>query len=126
MVATESAQISHVTKTVETNDLLPPVAGEIWVMGVHVLEENPDEVRYVGLSAQGRSQGAPRVLAKHVFEKIFIAHGVGYRMFVRVDVVTESHVTYQRLNIDRVPVAAPRQVPLAVFLANFIAEAAAD
>jgi hypothetical protein len=46
-------------------------------------------------------------------------------MLVRVVAVTEAHVTYQRLNSDRRPAAAPREVPIAAFLAAFVAEAAA-
>ena len=94
-------------------------------MDVQVEDESPEEVRYLGLQADGGRQGAPRVLPRRTFEKVFLAHGAGYRMLVSVLAVTETHVTYQRLNIERQPVAAPREVPIAAFLAAFVAEAAA-
>ena len=62
---------------------------------------------------------------RHTFEKIFLKHGAGHRMLVSVVSVSETHVLYQRLNADRQPAAAPREVPLQIFLATFIAELAA-
>ncbi len=92
-------------------------------MCVEVLEENTQDIRYVSLNARGGSQGAPRVLPRTTFEKVFFAYGASYRMFVKIVAMTETHVTYQRLSGDRCLVAAPRELPLAVFLDTFIAEA---
>jgi hypothetical protein len=109
----------------EASGLIPPVAGERWLMNVQVVEEGAQEVRYVGLNAQGGRQGAPRVLPRHAFDKVFPSCGGGYRMLVSIVAVTDTEVTYQRLNSDGDPAAAPRKVPLSIFLDTFVAEAAA-
>jgi hypothetical protein len=109
----------------ETHGVIPPLPNEIWVMDVQVDSETSEEIRYVALDAQGGRNGAPRVLPRQTFEKVFATHGVGHRMLVAVVRVTESHVTYQRLNAAREPAAASREVPMAVFVSSFIAEAAA-
>jgi hypothetical protein len=116
---------AEVAGTPDTGGLIPPMPREIWVMDVQVEDESSEEVRYLGLHASGGRQGAPRVLPRRTFEKVFVPHGAGHRMLVRVVAVTEAHVTYQRLNSDRRPAAAPREVPIAAFLAAFVAEAAA-
>lgn len=123
--AKQAAPAAEVAETVDTDGLIPPMPRETWVMDVQVEDESPEEVRYLGVNAQGRRQGAPRVLPRRTFEKVFVPHGAGHRMLVRVVAVTETHVSYQRLNTDRKPVAAPREVPIAAFLAAFVAEAAA-
>jgi hypothetical protein len=99
--------------------MIPPVPGEIWIMDVHVEQEGPEEIRYVGLNAQGGRQGAPRVLPRHAFEKVFLPHGMRHRIFVKVAAVTDTHVSYQRVNLDHRPVAAARQLKLEIFLATF-------
>ena len=109
----------------DTRGLIPPVAGERWLMNVQVVEEDAQEVRYVGLNAQGGRQGAPRVLPRHAFDKVFPSCGGGYRMLVSIVAVTDSEVTYQRLNSDGDPAAAPREVPLTIFFDTFVAETAA-
>jgi hypothetical protein len=47
------------------------------------------------------------VLPQHAFEKIFIPHGLRHRMFVEVVGVTEIHVAYQRLSVDRILLEVP-------------------
>jgi hypothetical protein len=105
--------------------LLPPAPGEIWVMNVSLEDDDGQEVRYRSLNIGGESYGAPRVLSKAAFEATFAEAGVGYRLLVRVLEVGEDYVEYQRLDAARKPVAAPRRAPLIVFMASFIAEAAA-
>jgi hypothetical protein len=119
-------QASELGTTEDTHGMIPPVPSEIWVMDVQVEHEGPEEVRYVGLNAQGGRQGAPRVLPRHTFEKVFLPHGMRHRFFVKVTAVTDTHVAYQRLNVDRQPVAAARQLKIEVFLATFVAHAVAD
>lgn len=93
-------------------------------MNVQIVEEGPQEVRYVGLNSQGGRQGAPRVLPRHAFDKVFPSCGGGYRMLVSIVAVTDAEVTYRRLNANGEPAAAPRKVPLTIFPDTFVAEAA--
>jgi len=104
---------------------LPPAPGEIWVMDVHVDDDDGQEVRYHGRNIGGESYGASRVLAKATFEATFAQVGVAYRLLVRVLEVGDDYVEYQRLDAARKPVASPRRAPLIIFMATFIAEAAA-
>jgi hypothetical protein len=46
-------------------------------------------------------------------------------MLIRVLTVSESTVSYQRLDSERSPVGTPKESSLVVFLANFVAESAA-
>jgi hypothetical protein len=105
--------------------LLPPAPGEIWVMDVHVDDDDGREVRYHGRNIGGESYGASRVLAKATFEATFARVGVGYRLLVRVLEVEDDYVEYQRLDAARKPVASPRSAPLIIFMATFTPEAAA-
>jgi hypothetical protein len=105
--------------------LLPPVANETWVMDVRVEDDDGVEVRYRGLDVGGTAFGAPRVLPKAAFESSYLSSSNGYRMLIRVTRVEDNVVSYQRLDAQRQPVGGTRQSPLIVFLANFVAEAAA-
>lgn len=106
--------------------LLPPVANEVWVMDVRIEEDDGIEVRYRGLNVGGITFGAPRVLPRPAFESAYAPTGDGgYRMLVQVLEVADDAVTYQRLDAKRKPVGTPKSCPLIVFLANYVAEAAA-
>jgi hypothetical protein len=106
--------------------LLPPVANEVWVMDVRIEEDDGVEVRYRGLNVGGITFGAPRVLPRPAFESAYAPTGDGgYRMLVQVLEVADDAVTYQRLDAKRAPAGTPKSCPLIVFLANYVAEAAA-
>jgi hypothetical protein len=106
--------------------LLPPVANEVWVMDVRVEEDDGVEIRYRGLNVGGITFGAPRVLPRPAFESSYAPTGDGgYRMLVQVLEVADDMVTYRRLDAKRLPAGTPRSCPLIVFLANYVAEAAA-
>jgi hypothetical protein len=106
--------------------LLPPVANEVWVMDVRIEEDDGVEVRYRGLNVGGITFGAPRVLPRPAFESAYAPTGDGgYRMLVQVLEVADDAVTYQRLDAKREPAGTPKGCPLIVFLANYVAEAAA-
>ena len=108
-----------------TRGLLPPIAGEIWVMDVRVEEDDEHEVRYRSVNIGGEEYGAPRVLARKYFEETFVASQNGYRMLVRVLEVGAESVVYQRISLQRELAGKPRSAPMIVFLANFMPEAAA-
>ncbi len=105
--------------------LLPPAAGERWVLDAHVEHEDADEIRYRGLNIAGRPSGATRVLPRPNFERTFTASGVGYRMLVSVLEVGADYVTYQTLDAGGRAASSPRRVPLIVFMANFTPEGSA-
>ena len=105
--------------------LLPPVAGEVWVMDVSIEEDDDHEIRYRGMSVGGISFGAPRVLPRAAFDAAYVAVAGGHRMLVQVVEVADDSVSYQRLDARRNPVGTPKRCPLVVFLANFVVEAAA-
>ncbi len=105
--------------------LLPPSPNEIWVMDVRVEEEDGVQVRFRGVNIAGNEYGPARAIPKANFESSFAAATHGYRMLMRVVDVAEESVTYQRLDARREPVGAPKTCPLALFLVNFTAEAAA-
>jgi hypothetical protein len=105
--------------------LLPPVPHECWVMDVRIEEDDGVEVRYRGLNVGGMTFGAPRVLPKPAFEASYLPSANGYRMLIQVLEVSESAVSYQRLDSERAPVGTPKESALVVFLANFVAESAA-
>jgi hypothetical protein len=106
--------------------LLPPVANEVWVMDVRIEEDDGVEVRYRGLNVGGITFGAPRVLPRPAFESAYAPTGDGgYRMLVQVLEVADDAVTYKRLDAKREPAGTPKGCPLIVFLANYVAEAAA-
>ena len=94
-------------------------------MDVRVEEDDGVEVRYRGLNVGGATFGAPRVLPKPAFEASYLPAAGGYRLLVRVLEVSPSAVVYQRLDAQRAPVGTPKESPLVVFLANFVAESAA-
>ena len=108
-----------------TRGLLPPIAGEIWVMDVRVEDDDEHEVRYRSVNIGGEEYGAPRVLARKYFEETFVASQNGYRMLVRVLEVGAESVVYQRISLSRELAGKPRSAPMIVFLANFMPEAAA-
>jgi hypothetical protein len=105
--------------------LLPPAAGEVWLMDVHVEHEDASEVRYRGLNIAGKPSGATRVLPRESFLETFVAAAGGYRMLVAVVEVGADYAIYQTLDVARRPVTSPRRAPLIVFMANFTPESAA-
>jgi hypothetical protein len=102
-----------------------PVVGGIWIMSVVVEEAGPDEVRYVGTDSDGRPYGAARVLARSDFEAVFSRERGGWRLLVRIDQLQEGAVLYRQLDRQRQPIGAPRMMPAAILMANFIPEPAA-
>ena len=66
------------------------------------------------------------MLPRHTFDEVFLPHGMRDRILVNVISVTDTHVAYQRVNLDHQPVAAARQLKLEIFLATFVAEVVAD
>jgi hypothetical protein len=105
--------------------LLPPSAGESWVMDVRVESDDGEEVRYRGVNIAGQVFGAPRVLPKIAFEGAYTASAGGYRMLVRVVDVDDENVGYVKLDANRDPAGPTRKVSVVGFLANFRAETAA-
>lgn len=105
--------------------LLPPVAGEVWVMDVRVESDDGEEVRYLGVNIAGDAYGAPRVLPKIAFETAYTAVTQGYRMLVQVASVGDDDVCYVKLDTNRRPIGPERSVSIVGFLANFIPEAGA-
>jgi hypothetical protein len=104
---------------------LQPQPGEIWVMSVVIERSGPDEVRYVGTDIDGRPYGAARVLARADFEAVFTEVRGGWRLLVRIDQVQDGNVVYRQLDAARQPIGAPRRMPGAILVANFVPEAAA-
>ena len=104
---------------------LMPHAGEIWVMNVVVEEAGTDEVRYVGTDIDGRPYGAARVLKRPDFEAVFTQDRSGWRLLVIIDQVQDGNVLYRQLDRNRQPFGAPRRMPAAILVANFVPEAAA-
>ena len=104
---------------------LQPVAGEVWVMSVVVEQEGPDEIRYVGTDIDGRPYGAARVLSRVDFETVFTRERGGWRLLVRIDQVQDGLVLYRQMDRQRQPFGAPRRMPAAILVANFVPEAAA-
>jgi hypothetical protein len=104
---------------------LRPAAGEIWVMSVVVEKEGPEEVRYVGTDIDGRPYGAARVLSRTDFETVFSKERGGWRLLVRIDQVQDGSVLYRQIDRQRQPIGAPRRIPSAILVANFVPEAAA-
>ena len=102
-----------------------PQPGEVWVMNVVVEEGGDAEVRYVGTDIDGRPYGAARVLARADFEAVFTEVRGGWRLLVRIDQVQEGNVVYRQLDAARQPIGAPRRMPAAILVANFVPEAAA-
>jgi len=102
-----------------------PVPGEVWVMNTLVEQDDGTEVRYVGIDIDGQPFGAPRVLPKEAFERIFtqVSHGV-YQLPVRIASVEPDKVAYHQLDPNRDPIGDLRGSRLAAFLSNFVPEAA--
>jgi hypothetical protein len=109
-------------KTIESTYQLPFV-GEIWVMKILIEEETPDEIRYVGVSVDGKPFGAPRVLSRADFMNVFneVSKGV-YQLQVEIVSVEDDLITYARLGPDHQWVGKPGTSKFAPFLANFIPE----
>ncbi len=103
-----------------------PVAGEVWVMNTLVEQDDGAEVRYVGIDIDGQPFGAPRVLPKETFERVFtmVSHGV-YQLPVQIASVEPDKVNYFQLDPQRNRVGQQRNSRLAAFLSNFVPEAAA-
>jgi hypothetical protein len=104
---------------------LQPVVGEVWVMSVVVEQEGPDEVRYVGTDIDGRPYGAARVLSRVDFETVFSMERGTWRLLIRIDQVQDGVVLYRQMDRQRQPIGAPRRIPAAILVANFVPEAAA-
>ena len=102
-----------------------PITGEVWVMNTLVETDDGAEVRYVGIDIDGQPFGAPRVLPKEVFERVFtkVSHGV-YQLPVEIIEVAPDQVAYLQLDPERNKVGDKRTSRLAPFLSNFIPEAA--
>lgn len=119
----ELDEVSSDTSTLVAG-LLPPNVGERWVMEVRVDSDDGEEVRYRGIDITGSSYGAPRVLPKAAFDRVYRRYAQGFRMLVEVTAVGDENVTYVKLDRDRSPEGPERNVSLAAFLANFTAESA--
>jgi hypothetical protein len=104
---------------------LEPRRGEVWVMNVVVEEAGDEEVRYVGTDIDGRPYGAARVLKRAEFEAVFTCEAGGWRLLVQLDQVQDGNVIYRQLDRQRQPIGAPRRMPSAILVANFVPEAAA-
>ncbi|MBN2495974.1 MAG: hypothetical protein JXR96_15385 [Deltaproteobacteria bacterium] len=103
-----------------------PVPGEVWVMNTLVEQDDGTEIRYVGVDIDGQPFGAPRVLPKEVFERIFCMLSPGvYQLPVQIAAVEPDKVSYFQLDPQRQQVGEPRSSRLAAFLSNFAPEAAA-
>jgi hypothetical protein len=102
-----------------------PQPGEVWVMNVVVEDAGDEEVRYVGTDIDGRPYGAARVLKRADFEAVFTREGAGWRLLVQLDQVQEGNVIYRQLDALRQPFGAPRRMPAAILVANFVPEAPA-
>jgi hypothetical protein len=104
---------------------LLPQPGEVWVMNVVVEEAGDQEVRYVGTDIDGKPYGAARVLKRSDFEAVFSQDRGGWRLLVQIDQAQDGHVIYRQLDRQRQPIGAPRKMPAAILVANFVPEAAA-
>lgn len=102
-----------------------PHPGETWVMNVVVEQAGLDEVRYVGTDIDGRPYGAARVLKRSDFEAVFSQERGSWRLLVQIDQVADGSVIYRQLDRQRQPIGAPRKMPGAILVANFVPEAAA-
>ena len=102
-----------------------PVAGEIWVMTALLEGDDGREIRYVGVDLDGAPFGAPRILPREAFMRIFtlVSHGV-YRLRVEVQEVTASHISYLQLDPEGKPSLETRQSAPPAFLSSFVPEAA--
>lgn len=101
-----------------------PVAGEIWVMNVVVEQQDEGEVRYSAINAEGQPYGAPRILPKAEFGRVFAEHRSGYRLLVRVMGASPQQVVYVQLDPTYQPNSDTRAIAPSIFLANFLPEAA--
>ena len=101
-----------------------PQPGEVWVMNVVVEEAGDEEVRYVGTDIDGQSYGAARVLKRADFEAVFTREAGRWRLLVQLDQVQDGNVIYRQLDPQRQPIGAPRRMPAAILVANFVPEAA--
>ncbi len=101
-----------------------PIAGEIWVMNVVVEQQDEREVRYSAINAEGQPYGAPRILPKSEFDKVFAQHKGGFRLLVRVVGAAPQQVVYVQLDPSYQPNSETRAIAPSIFLANFLPEAA--
>lgn len=100
-----------------------PVAGEIWVMNVVVEQQDDHEVRYSAINAEGQPYGAPRMLPKSEFERVFAQHRGGCQLLVRVMGASPQQVVYVQLDPSYQPNSETRAIAPSIFLANFLPEA---
>lgn len=101
-----------------------PVAGERWVMNVLVERDDGNEIRYVGINADGQPFGAQRVLPKAVFTTVFVRASPGvYRLLVEVVAVKQGTVHYFQLDAANQRRDSTRSCDLPTFMSNFLPEA---
>lgn len=100
-----------------------PVAGEIWVMNVIVEQQDENEVRYSAINAEGKPYGAPRILPKSEFERVFAQHRGGCQLLVRVMGASPQQVVYVQLDPSYQPNSETRAIAPSIFLTNFLPEA---
>jgi hypothetical protein len=103
---------------------IAPQPGEVWVMPVLVERDDGAEIRYVCTDADGRPYGAARVLPKADFIAVFAAHGVGYRLNVRIEHVQGDVAVYQQLDAAGNARGAPTQLSLHQLVGAFVPEGA--
>jgi hypothetical protein len=65
------------------------------------------------------------VLKRSDFEAVFSQDRGAWRLLVAIAQVQEGHVIYRQLDRQRQPIGAPRKMPSAILVANFVPEAAA-
>jgi hypothetical protein len=91
---------------------------------VRLEADHGEEIRYRVVNVAGQTYRAPRVLPRIAFLEAFHAAGDGYHMRVQVVDATDEAVSYARVDANGSPVAPPRTVSVAGFLASFRSESA--
>lgn len=123
--ASRASQAASAAPAPTAGGLGMPVAGETWVMSVIVEQESAAEIRYVCTNIDGQPYGAPRVLPRDDFPRVFTPFGNGWRLRVIVDGADGAGVMYRQLDAGGQPRGASKRIPLAIFTTTFIPEAAA-
>ncbi len=103
---------------------IAPQPGEVWVMPVLVEQDDGREVRYVCTDADGRPYGAPRILPKADFMQVFSAHGVGFRLSIRIEHVQNDVAVYQQLDAAGNARGEPIQLGVHQLAGAFVPEGA--
>lgn len=102
-----------------------PAIGELWVMEVLIEQEANGEVRYVGTDIAGKPYGAPRILKRSDFERVFVQGKSGWRLRIQVDRTQGDTVTYHSVGNDGKARAGPRSISAAILVATFVRESSA-